>query len=115
MTKKYWFLALATPDSRSSDGQSAQAFVFALPIHAAVLQDLQSSASVIQASLSASVPSNAVSSTTPNLPSRVQGWPLQGPRVTRPSQPPGKRGRKSLGMSSFSRASSLAAKGGGAK
>lgn len=114
MARKFWFLALVTPDCRSSGGPPARVLVFALPIPEALLRDWQHLLATMPALTPIWVPSPTPYLATPNSPSRAQGWPLQGPRVTRPSRAQKQRGRKSLGMSSFSAASSRA-KGGGAK
>ena len=114
MAKKFLFLALATPDSRWSGGGNARVLIFALPIPEALLLDWLNFVRANPALPPILVLSPTPYSATPNLPSRVQGWPLQGPRVTRPSRAQKRRGRKSLGMSSFSLAQSRL-KGGGAK
>lgn len=103
MTKKFLFLARATPDSPSCDGQSEWVLVCESPTHVTIHPaplNLPPSIPLVNSSAAHSpMPSFA----TPNSLLQARAWPLLGPRVTRPSRAPSLKGKSSLGMSSFLR------------
>lgn len=101
MTKRFLFLARATPASPSPDTSEDWVLVFESPTAEETLQDdplLNNSVPIASPALSPT-PSLA----TPNSLLQARAWPLLGPRVTRPSKGPSRRGKSSLGTSSFSR------------